>query len=855
MALTSGTKLGPYEIQSPLGAGGMGEVYRARDSRLNRVVAIKVLPATFSSDADRLSRFQQEAYVLSALNHPSLLAIFDVGSQDGVHYLVSEYLEGQTLRELMNLGGLPLRKVTEYSLQLANGLSAAHEKGIIHRDLKPENIFVTRDERVKILDFGLAKQAQAGTGAESATMTGPNPTAQGMVLGTVGYMSPEQVRGQLADNRSDIFSFGVILYELLSGKRAFKGDSNVETMNAILKDDPPELPEDEAHAAPGLQRIMRRCLEKSPERRLQSASDLAFAIEALSGYSGMAAPVNASPTHRRSWLLPGAIAAFVMVLASAGLYAWHERSSPPPSVTFNRLSFLTQAVFNARFAPDGETVVYSAALEGNRPELFIHRREAQEAQKLDLEDVELLSVSSKGELALLTNARFIRHRWFRGTLARMDLGASAPREMLENVTDADWTPDGSKLAILHQVGAQQNLEYPIGTVLYKTNGLLSDIRFSPDGKKIAFMEHPAGVDDRGTVNVIDLQGSKRVLTRDFEGEEGLAWSPNGDEIYFSGASDEALPRLIIQAVNLSGRARNVLEVVDYLWVYDVSPKGQFLVVDVEERQEVMGRAPGVTAERNLSWLDQSGYAAMSSDGRHVLFVENSIAPNYAVAYRSSEGSPVVRLGDGVACDLSKDGRWALAFVPSSPMQLMLYPTGAGQPKQLERGSINDYTSAQLFRDNRRVLSCGREIGHGDRCYVQDITGGSPSPVTPEGTLGGMPSPDGKSVVARATDGTFSIYSLEGAPTRPLTQVGPQESVVGWTANGRALLVSQYRKIPAPVEQLDLESGRRTRVIELAPADRAGVLVITNASFSDDMKSYAYSLVRLPSRLAIVTGAR
>jgi serine/threonine protein kinase/Tol biopolymer transport system component len=855
MALTSGTKLGPYEIQSPLGAGGMGEVYRARDSRLNRVVAIKVLPATFSSDSDRLSRFQQEAHVLSALNHPSLLAIFDVGSQDGIHFLVSEYLEGQTLRDLMNQGGLPPRKVTEYSLQLANGLSAAHEKGIIHRDLKPENIFVTRDERVKILDFGLAKQAQADKGAESATMSSPNPTAQGMVLGTVGYMSPEQVRGQLADNRSDIFSFGVILYEMISGKRAFKGDSSVETMNAILKEDPPDLPEDEARTAPGLQRIMRRCLEKAPERRLQSASDLAFAVEALSGYSGAVAPVSASRAIRRPWLLPVSLASLFLVLASAGLYAWHERNSHPPSVTFSRLSFLTQAVFNARFAPDGETVVYSAALEGNRPELFIHRREAPEAQKIELEDVELLSVSSKGELAVLTNARFIRHRWFRGTLARMDMGGSAAREMLENVTDADWTPDGSKLAILHQVGAQQNLEYPIGTVLYKTNGFLSDLRFSPDGDKIAFMEHPAGIDDRGTVDVIDLQGRKKILTRESPGEEGLAWSPKGDEVYFSGGSDEALPRLIIQAVNLSGQARIVLEVVDYLWIFDVSPKGQFLVIDVEERQEVMSRAPGATTERNLSWLDQSGYVSISGNGRHVLFVENSIAPNYALAYRSSDGSPVIRLGEGVACDLSKDGRWALAFIPTSPMQLMLYPTGAGQPKQLSRGAINDYTSAQLFRDNRRVLSCGREIGHGDRCYVQDISGGSPSPVTPEGTLGGIPSPDGKSVLARASDGSFSIYSLEGGATRSLPQVDPQEAVVGWTADGRSLLVSQYRKIPAPVEQVDLDSGHRTRLTELAPADRAGVLVITNASFSDDTKSYAYSYVRLPSRLAIVTGAR
>ena len=279
MALTSGTKLGPYEIQSPLGAGGMGEVYRAHDTRLGRDVAIKVLPQSFSSDPDRLQRFQREARVLSALNHPNLLAIYDVGVQDGVNYLVSELLEGQTLRERMNGTALPPRKVTEYALQLAHGLAAAHDKAIVHRDLKPDNVFVTRDERVKILDFGLAKQTHlAAPAADSATLTSPAPTLAGVVLGTIGYMSPEQVRGETVDHRSDIFSFGAILYELLSGKRAFKGESSVETMNAILKEEPAELTESGLNVSPGLERIIQRCLEKAPERRFQSASDLAFAV-------------------------------------------------------------------------------------------------------------------------------------------------------------------------------------------------------------------------------------------------------------------------------------------------------------------------------------------------------------------------------------------------------------------------------------------------------------------------------------------------------------------------------------------------------------------------------------------------
>jgi len=285
MALSPGTKLGPYEIASPLGAGGMGEVYRARDTRLARAVAIKILPSSFSEDGERLHRFENEARILSALNHPNLLAIYDVGAQDGIHFLVSELLEGDSLRQRMQAGGIPPRKAMQYAVQIAAGLAAAHDKGIIHRDLKPENLFVTPDGRVKILDFGLAKQTAAHDSDEGETQTSPT-TQPGIVLGTVGYMSPEQVRGNTADPRGDIFSFGAILYEMFSGTRAFRGDSSVETMNAILKEDPPEIAGAGKNISSATDRLIRRCLEKDPEERFQSARDLAFALEALSSGSG-----------------------------------------------------------------------------------------------------------------------------------------------------------------------------------------------------------------------------------------------------------------------------------------------------------------------------------------------------------------------------------------------------------------------------------------------------------------------------------------------------------------------------------------------------------------------------------------
>jgi hypothetical protein len=855
MPLEPGTSLGPYQIQSALGAGAMGEVYRARDSRLNRDVAIKILPPAFSSDPDRLRRFEQEAHALSALNHPNLLAIFDVGVQNGVQFLVAEYLDGETLREILTSRTLRQRRIADYALQLANGLSAAHEKGIVHRDLKPENILVTRDDRVKILDFGLSRQTAPELEAGPSAVTAA-PTAAGIVLGTVGYMSPEQVRGLPADPRSDIFSLGTILYELVSGRRAFSGSSGVETMNSILRDDPPDLSPDGNHVTPGLVRIIRRCLEKAPERRFQSASDLAFAIEALSGSpTASVRPTESGHTARPRWWLP-AIAIGALGLVAVGWLAGSRTRAPrPAAVSFTRLTFEPLAVFNARFAPDGETVVYSAALEGNQPELFIRRKDAPQAQRLGLTDTALLAVSAKGEMALLTKARFIRHRWFRGTLARMDIGGSAPREVLEGVTDADWTPDGSNLAILHQVGAEQRLEFPIGTPLYRTDGYLTDLRVSPKGDRIAFMEHPAGIDDRGTVCVIDLQGRKTVLTPEFAGEEGLAWAPDGEEIYFSAPLDEPMPRLAVQAVTLAGEIRQVLQVVDYIWIYDVSRSRRFLVANLEERGHVAGRGPGAAAERDLSFLDQSANISITGDGRHVLFTDVSITPNYALVYRSMDGSPAIRLGDGVACDLSRDGKLALSYIPSRPMQLMLYPTGAGQARRFESGAITSYTSARLFRDGSRVLSCGTEPGRAGRCYTQDIAGGAPSPATAEGTSAGVPSPDGRVAIARSTDGTFSLYPLGGGVPLSVQGLTAEDSVIDWTADGAAVLVAQYLTIPTPVERVELTTGRRTRVTELVPADRAGVLVMTNASFSDDGSAYAYSYVRMPSRLAMVDGAR
>jgi hypothetical protein len=406
----------------------MGEVYRARDPRLGREVAIKVLPASFSADADRLRRFEQEARAAGVLNHPNLTAVLDIGEHEGAPYVVQELLEGETLRGALAGGRLALRKAIDFAIQIAHGLAAAHEKGIVHRDLKPENVFVTNDGRIKILDFGLAKLTRPEEGSQSTNLpTASAGTEPGVLLGTLGYMSPEQVRGKPADARSDIFSFGAILYEMLSGKRAFHGDSAADTMSAILKEDPPDLSMTNQHISPGLERVVRHCLEKNPEQRFHSAHDLAFDLAALSDLSAPGRPAAAESAFsgfgRRRLLLAGAAAFALLAVASAYVVGRRARRETAASgkISYSQLTFRHAPIFNARFAPDGKTVFYSAAPSGNTPEILSLRPDYPGASPRSLRGLELLSISSRGEMAVLTRARFIRHDVFTGTLARMPL--------------------------------------------------------------------------------------------------------------------------------------------------------------------------------------------------------------------------------------------------------------------------------------------------------------------------------------------------------------------------------------------------------------------------------------------------
>jgi len=711
MTVASGSKLGPYEIQSPLGAGGMGEVYRARDNRLGREVAIKVLPTAFSSDQDRLRRFEQEARATAALNHPNILAVYDIGMSQDSPYLVTELLEGETLRQRIQLRPLSARKATDYALQIARGLVAAHEKGIFHRDLKPENIFVTSDGPVKILDFGLAKL----TRPENDLAAADNPTlvsqtGAGMVMGTAAYMSPEQVRGKPADARSDLFSLGAILYEMVSGKRAFGGDTAADTMSATLKDEPPPLTEMKQNIPPGLARIVEHCLEKNPADRFQSARDVAFALDAFSGSSTSSASADALPSAPRKWLPGGTLFGLgAAALLSAVLFFLGRRTAPvpvPPS--FHQLTFQRGTIYGARFAADGESVVYAAAWDGKPSELFSTRPESTEFRSLAIADADLLGISSGGDLALRMSPRFFTAYQSSGTLASVMLSGGSPRPIENDIQWADWAPDGKGLAIVRDVGGRQRLEYPEGKVLYETAGWISSPRFSPAGDLIAFIDHQSRAGDPGAISLTDLSGHKRNLDSGFVSAYGLAWPPSGREVWFT-ATRVGSDRTLF-AVSLDGKERILSRAPGTLTLHDISKTGRVLLSRDDWRLGIIALAPGQSKEQDLSYLDFSAIRGLSPDGKLLLFDESGEAGGAAgVAYlRKTDGSPPLRLADVSSMSLSADGKWALAVTFQGVNQFTLIPTGTGESKTLPVSQLNIHWGAgslaivnSCFRQTRR----------------------------------------------------------------------------------------------------------------------------------------------------------
>ena len=862
MPLISGKKLGPYEIQEAIGAGGMGEVYRAHDSRLERVVAIKVLPPSFSADRDRLQRFAQEARAAAALNHPGILSIFDIGDDHGAPYVVSELLEGETLRDRLRSGALPLRKAIDYALQIAKGLAAAHEKGIVHRDLKPENLFLTNDGRAKILDFGLAKLTQPDPNANVDSPTLQHATEPGMIMGTVGYMSPEQVRGKPADSRSDIFAFGAILYEMVSGKRAFHGETAADVLSAILKEEPPELSETARNVPPGLERIVRHCLEKNPAQRFQSTRDLAFDLEALTDVSstskGQTAALQATRSVARR-KLAGIAAAIIVaaVLLGAGWFVGHSGASGPPP-QYQQLTFRLGAIGNARFTPDG-SVIYSASWDGGQRQLYMARTDENGSRELGFNDAELLSISKTGELAIRLNTVSFGGYARAGTLARVPLSGGTPREVLDNVQDANWSPDGQTLAVVRYVpeNSHWRLEYPIGNVLLDTINWISDPKISPDGKYVAFADHEnSGGDDMGSIAVIGPDGKEKKLSSGWDSIEGILWSPSGDEVWFTSSDSGSADNL--RGATLAGKVRNIANVPGGMWVQDIR-NGAVLMVTQQQRVDIRGLAPGAKEEKELGWLGWSELRDISRDGKKILFEEEAEGggPNYTVFFRDTDGTPPIRIGEGLGQAISPDDKWVVTQ-PAKKGPLFLVPTGAGEARQLTHDQIT-YRRSHFLADGKHLLATGIEPGHGVRDYLIDIGTGDSKPITPEGIAGLAVSPDGRSLAALGPDGNWGIWPMNGGNFRPIPGLDSNYYLSGWTPDGSSLYVADSRTgqnlAMAKVYRVNVTTGKMDFWKSFGSGLPAGTIAVSSPRFSDNGSAYAYVHVQALSQAYVIKGLK
>ncbi len=835
-----GRTLGPYRLDAQIGAGAMGAVYRGWDERLRRHVAVKVLAG------EGTRRLDAEARAAAAIAHPNVVAVHDVGVADGRTYIVSELIDGASLRSVVAAGPVPIARAVQLGLELARGLAAAHAAGVIHRDLKPENLIVARDGVLKILDFGLAKRTDAGDALDA--------TEPGTVFGTLGYMAPEQARGEAVDARADLFAAGAILYELVTGRRAFDGASHADRLSAVLRDTPPLVEDAE------LEPIVTRCLAKDPAARFQSAQDLAWVLERVA--RSRAVPVSREGTgdsalrtspgprggggsgsgvSRRGLLLSVGAAVTTGAIGAVVGRASRRPAAPPPAPGLRQLTFRQGRIVDARFARDGAGVFFGAAWDDEPLAVYALRLGGGGgvARALAVPSADVLAVSANA-LAIAIDRRHVDGQSATGRLALAPIDGGLPRLLADDVQDADFIPGGTELAVVRRVGRGFRLEAPLGRVLLADRGWITHPRVSPDGGRVACLVHPHANDDQGDLVVVDrASGAARTVSSGWASIAGLAWSRRGDRLWFTASRGGANSAL--RVVTIGGAARAVFETLGRLRLHDTLDDERLLISrDAWRLRTRVGGGGLVETDRGLT--EFSMVFDLADDGSSLLVGElgdtDEVNGGYLVP---AAGGERLRLGPGIPLARSRDGRavFAIGFDRvASPhrMQPMVYAIDGAERRPVAIDPVVRVPWAAWIDADQLVIG-GAAADRPLRLWRLRVDGTRAEPLTAEGDAGvGAVDPAGQRVGFVDRDDRLAVVALDGGARTTVAGSFRDHVVCGWR-DDRAILVRTTTH-PIEIRAIDIATGAASPHLRIAPPP-LGLRGVDAVVLAGDRHAYSY----------------